>query len=270
MFEKIAFIGAGSMGEAIMSGLIAQQVVNRSHIYVTNKTDEDRLKELREKYSVHTSYDKEKVLKDASVVLLTMKPYDLDEALTSIVPYVKEDQLIISVAAGQPIEHIACLLQTKNPIVRAMPNTSASIGLSATALAAGAHVNEQERKMATKLFETIGHTDWIHEDDMHIITSIAGSGPAYFYYLVEAMEEAAIEAGLDQDVASTFIRQTILGAGHMLQNKETTAAILRKQITSPKGTTEAGIQALDAHKFAAAVHACVKGAKDRSIELGKS
>ena len=124
--------------------------------------------------------------------------------------------------------------------------------------------------MATTLFETIGHTDWIHEDDMHIITSIAGSGPAYFYYLVEAMEEAAIEAGLDQNIASTFIRQTILGAGHMLQNKETNAAILRKQITSPKGTTEAGIQALDAHKFTKAVHACVKGAKDRSIELGKS
>jgi len=137
MFEKIAFIGAGSMGEAIMSGLIAQQVVNRSQIYVTNKTDEARLKELQKKYSVHTSYDKEKVLKDASVVLLTMKPYDLEEALTSIVPYVKEDQLIISVAAGQPIDYIASLLQTKNPIVRAMPNTSASIGLSATALAAG-------------------------------------------------------------------------------------------------------------------------------------
>ncbi len=269
MFDKIAFIGAGSMGEAIMSGLIAQQVVDRSQIYVTNKTDENRLKELQGKYHVHTSYNKEEVLKDASVVLLTMKPYDLDEALTSITSYVTEDQLIISVAAGQSISHIASLLPTENPIVRAMPNTSATIGLSATALSAGEHVREQEREMATKLFETIGHADWIDEEDMHIITSIAGSGPAYFYYLVEVMEEAAIEAGLDQDVASTFIRQTILGAGHMLQNDKTTAASLRKQITSPKGTTEAGIQALDTHKFAEAIHACVKGARDRSIELGK-
>lgn len=268
MFDKIAFIGAGSMGEAIMSGLIAQQLVDRSQIYVTNKTDQVRLKTLQEKYRINTSYNKEEVLRGASVVLLTMKPYDLEEALTSIASYLTEDQLILSVAAGQSIDQIARLLYTKNPIVRVMPNTSASIGLSATALSAGEHVNESNREMATKLFETIGHTDWIDEDDMHIITSIAGSGPAYFYYLVEAMEEAAIEAGLDKDVASTFIRQTILGAGHMLQNQETTAAHLRKQITSPNGTTEAGIHALDAHKFVEAIHACVKGARDRSIELG--
>lgn len=269
MFDKIAFIGAGSMGEAIMSGLIARQVVDRSQMYVTNKTDEDRLKELKEMYDVHISYDKEEVLRGASVVLLTMKPYDLDEALTSIAPYVTADQLIVSVAAGQPISHIASMLRTENPIVRVMPNTSASIGLSATALSAGEHVSEQERVMATKLFDAIGLTDWIKEEDMHIITSIAGSGPAYFYYLVEAMEEAAVEAGLAQDVASTFIRQTILGAGHMLQNKESTAATLRKQITSPNGTTEAGIRALDTHHFVEAIHACVKGARDRSIELGE-
>ncbi|HLR15586.1 MAG TPA: pyrroline-5-carboxylate reductase [Bacillota bacterium] len=269
MFEKIAFIGAGSMGEAILSGLIAKHVVDASQIYVTNKTDENRLQELEETYHIHTSYNKEEVIKDASVVLLTMKPYDLDDALTSIRSYITEDQLVISVAAGQPIDHIAGLLKGGNPIVRAMPNTSASIGLSATALSAGKQVNAQERKMATKLFETIGHSDWIDEEDMHIITSIAGSGPAYFYYLVEEMEKAAIASGLDPQTASTFIRQTILGAGHMLQNKEITAAELRKRITSPNGTTEAGIRALDDHNFAEAVHACVQSAKDRSIELGK-
>jgi len=257
------------MGEAILSGLIAKHVVDASQIYVTNKTDEDRLQELEETYHIHRSYNKEEEIKDDSVVLLTIKPYDVDDALTSIRSYITDDQLVISVAAGQPIDHIAGLLKGENPIVRAMPNTSASIGLSATALSAGKQVSEQERMMATKLFETIGHTDWIDEEDMHIITSIAGSGPAYFYYLVEEMEKAAIASGLDAQTASTFIRQTILGAGHMLQNKEITAAELRKRITSPSGTTEAGIRALDDHNFAEAVHACVQSAKDRSIELGK-
>src|SRR5699024_3860079 len=178
-----------------------------------------------------------------------MKPYDVDDALTSIRSYITDDQLVISVAAGQPIDHIAGLLKGENPIVRAMPNTSASIGLSATALSAGKQVSEQERMMATKLFETIGHTDWIDEEDMHIITSIAGSGPAYFYYLVEEMEKAAIASGLDAQTASTFIHQTILGAGHMFQNKEIAAADLRKRTTSPSGTTEAGIRVLEDHNL---------------------
>lgn len=269
MFTKIAFIGAGSMAEAILSGLIHKNVVENSQVYVTNRNNEERLDELKERYGVTVSYDKKSVIQDADVVILSMKPYDIDDGIATIKPYIREDQLVISVLAGTSIERITSGIGADIPVIRAMPNTSAAIGLSATALAKGTAVNETHEQMSETLFQTIGITSFIEEEEMHIITSISGSGPAYFYYLVETMEKAAIASGLDPELASAFITQTIVGAGHMLEQEGAEAATLRKNITSPQGTTEAGLRALDEHQFTEAVTACVERARDRSIELGK-
>ncbi|WP_188942928.1 pyrroline-5-carboxylate reductase [Virgibacillus salexigens] len=268
MNKKIAFIGAGSMAEAIISGMVRAEIVDNEKIIVTNRSNRERITRLEQRYQINSMMDKEKLTTDTDIIILATKPYDMEQAIDSIKAYVTTDQLIISVTAGISTESIQELFGIEIPIIRAMPNTSASIGYSATALAAGIHASENHMKEARVLFETIGTTEIVDESDMHIVTGISGSGPAYIYYLVEAMEAAAISSGLDKDTAKSLIAQTILGAGEMLQQSEDTAAALREKITSPAGTTQAGIESLKRNDFQKIIMECVEAARDRSIELG--
>lgn len=269
MFNKIAFIGAGSMSEAMISGIINKNVLKSEQIYVTNKNNQERLNRLHERYHIKCEENKQIVVDQADIVILSMKPYDLKEAVLGLKSLIQPNQLIISVVAGVSTDYISQLLGMDNPIIRAMPNTSASIGYAATAISKGKYANDQHVDMAKQLFNTIGITVLIEEDDMHIVTAISGSGPAYFYYMVEALEKAAIESGLDPSIAKTLITQTIIGAGEMLRQSGESADILRKKVTSPAGTTEAGIKALMKHNFEDAIIECVKSAHNRSLELGK-
>lgn len=267
--EKIAFIGAGSMAEAIISGILQQKLITEEQIYVTNKSDIERLKSLHERYNVITDVDKARVIKGAKIVVLSMKPQDVEEAAKDIKPFINEDQLIISVIAGVPTDRIQNLLEKEIPIVRAMPNTSASIGMSGTAISQGRLAKDQHMQIAKQLFDTIGLTVVVAEEDMHIVTAISGSGPAYIYFLVEAMEEAAVEAGFARETAHKLIVQMIKGASDMLKTSHKSAKQLREEITSPQGTTEAGLKMLEKYNFQEALKACVNHARDRSIELGK-
>lgn len=206
---------------------------------------------------------------EADIIVLSMKPNDVAKAIDSISKYIKSNQLIISVIAGVSTSYLLTLFDKEIPIVRAMPNTSAAIGLSATALSLGKNATNKHEKLSESLFQTIGTTEFTDEENMHIVTGISGSGPAYVYYLVEAMEQAARESGLDKEVAQSLITQTIVGAGEMLKHSGKSAKILRQEITSPSGTTEAGLQALEKYDFKESIIACVNSARNRSIELGK-
>lgn len=269
MINKLAFIGAGSMAEAILSGILKQELVRSEQIFVTNHSNQVRLDLLKEHYHVQASHDKREVLQDADVVVLSMKPYDMSAAIDSIKSYLKPNQIVISVAAGVSTDYISLLVKGDNPIIRAMPNTSASIGLSATALAKGNTATEKHLTVAEQLFKTIGMTVNVEEQKMDAVTAISGSGPAYIYYLVEAMEKVAIDLGLDADIAKSLIIQTIIGAGEMLKSSEETPEKLRENITSPNGTTEAAIHTLKKYDFQKAIIECVKSASERSKELGK-
>lgn len=269
MVKKIAFIGAGSMAEAIIAGIIKQHVLDSEQIVVTNKNNHDRLDHLQKKYHVSCLQDKEAVITDAEIIILSVKPNDVREAIQSIKHHIMPHQLVISVVAGVSTEMIRELIQIDVPIIRAMPNTSALIGYSATALTGDQFATGEHLKKAEVLFNTIGMTTMIEEEDMHIVTGISGSGPAYIYYLVEAMEQAAIDAGCDPEVAKALIIQTVTGAGEMLKHSGKSAGQLRQDITSPQGTTEAGIKTLASYQFQTAVKQCVESARDRSIELGK-
>ncbi|MDY0394735.1 pyrroline-5-carboxylate reductase [Virgibacillus halophilus] len=234
MADKIAFIGAGSMAEAIISGILEMGVCSNEQILVTNKENEDRLAYLKGTYHVQTGQSKDNIMQDAAIVVLATKPYDIKQAIMGIKPFVKPNQLIISVVAGISTDFISTLLDKKVAVVRAMPNTSASIGMSATALAAGEFALTADMQRAKKLFETIGTAEIVAEADMHAVTAVSGSGPAYIYYLVEAMEKAAVRAGLPEKVAKQLIVQTVLGAGEMLQKTGESADMLREKITSKK------------------------------------
>jgi pyrroline-5-carboxylate reductase len=270
MNGKIVFIGAGSMTEAIIAGILNSKQVYAEDIYVTNKTNQERLRHLNHTYSVLTTTNKAAALKQGTIIVLSTKPYDMKDAIEEIKDYIRKDQLIISVIAGMSTDYIATLLEKNVPIVRAMPNTSASVGLSATAITAGKHANMTHLETATQLFNTIGSTVQVDEADMHTVTGISGSGPAFIYYFVEAMEKAAVEAGLDSEKAKELITQTVIGAGVMLKNSTDSAQVLRKKVTSKKGTTEAGIQTLDNYNFQQAIIQCINSARKRSIEIGKT
>lgn len=267
--EKISFVGAGSMAEAIIAGLVNKKVLPSEQIYVTNKENDARLQELREKYRIIGTKDKQETIEGADVVIIATKPHDVKEVVLEVKDLITEEQLIVSVVAGIATDFITQTLGKNAPVIRSMPNTSAALGYSATAIAQGTYATDEHIKMAESMFQSIGTVSVVEEEQMHIVTAISGSGPAYIYYLVEAMEKIAIEEGLDEQTAKQLITQTVIGSGKMLEAATEPVHVLRENVTSPNGTTFAGLETLRAYNFEEAIIECVKSAKNRSIELGK-
>lgn len=270
MLEKISFVGAGSMAESIIAGIVNEKHLHPEQIFVTNKNNKERLERLKERYQVQCTTDRQTAITDADMIVLSMKPHDLTNAIEEINEYIKPNQVVVTVLAGISMEYISSIIGADVPVVRAMPNTSASIGYSATAISRDDTVTDQQLEEIESLFNTIGTTTIIDEKDMHTVTGLSGSGPAYIYYLAEAMEEAAVNSGLDEKVAKQLIMQTITGAGEMLKRSGEPAEVLRKNITSPNGTTQAGLETLNDLNFQKAIKECVISARERSIELGKN
>lgn len=268
--KKIAFIGAGSMAEALISGIIENKLIDNKSIWVTNRADQGKLTELQNRYEVQTTYQLAEVFQDADIIFLAMKPRDAADAISRIKDYLTEGMLVISVLAGVGIRSIERLAEKPLAIVRAMPNTSAAVGKSATALAVNEKVSKKQMKLVTKMFETVGLTTIVQEEQLDAVTGLSGSGPAYIYYLAEAMEKSAIDIGLEKDVAKALIVQTLLGAAEMLSKSTKEPQQLRKEVTSPGGTTEAGIKILDSYSVQNAFIDCIKEATAQSKKLGKA
>lgn len=265
--DKIVFIGAGAMAEAIIVGLVNNRLVSCEQIWVTNYSDNQRLHQLEEKYSIQTTRDYNILFDEATIIILAMKPKDVADSLLSIEKYVNESQLLLSVLAGVSLSYFEQALNKSIPVIRAMPNTSATVSESATAIAGGKYTNNKHIKKADKLFTSIGMVEIVAEEDLHAVTGISGSGPAYLYYVAEALEEAANKQGLSQDITRKLVIQTFVGVANMLQHTTEPPSILRQNIMSPGGTTEAGIKTLNDHQFKQAIHACVEAAVKKSREL---
>ncbi|WP_078545897.1 pyrroline-5-carboxylate reductase ProI [Litchfieldia alkalitelluris] len=267
---KITFVGAGSMAEAIIAGMLQEELFKPNQITVTNRSNTERLRELHETYKVNVTQNKEEAVQHADILLLAMKPKDVRSGVQEIAPFSNGDQLVISVLAGVSTSTFLQLFEQNMAVVRAMPNTSAAIGKSATALAPGEYATEDQVKIVQELFETVGLVSIVEEEHLHAVTGLSGSGPAYVYYLVEAMEKAANQIGLEQDVAKDLILQTIIGAAEMLKSSPKHPSVLRKEVTSPGGTTEAGIGVLEKYHYQEAMIACITRATERSSELGQT
>lgn len=269
--HNIVFYGAGSMAEAIVRGMIARNVVDSGNIVMLNRSSNERLAELRSRYGVLGSNDPEQkteYLRNAPVIVLAMKPKDAAEALRGLGPLLSPEQLIVSVIAGLTIRTMQGLLGTPQPIVRTMPNTSSSIGLGATGIAFSKEVNDKSRRTALNMFEAIGLTAVIEEERMEILTGISGSGPAYIYYMMEAMIAAGIRGGLPAEQSTELTVQTVLGAARMVQQTGEEPAVLRKKVTSPNGSTQAAIEVLEKADFFESVIAAVNRCAERSREMG--
>ncbi|WP_409297931.1 pyrroline-5-carboxylate reductase [Peribacillus sp. SCS-26] len=268
--KKLAFIGGGSMAEAIISGITAKGILNPPQISVLNKSDQERLSFLHDKYGITAVYTMEELLMGADAAVLAVKPKDVIAALGAAKPHIQDDQLIISVAAGVSMESIERILGREASIIRAMPNTSAAIGKSATALAVNERAGSRQADDVHKIFSTIGIVSQVEESQLDAVTGLSGSGPAYIYYLAEAMMKSAREIGLQDATAKELTIQTLVGAAQMLQYSSKTPECLRKEVTSPGGTTEAGIRVLDQLGVHDAVIQCIKEASRQSTELGKN
>ncbi|MDX8344884.1 pyrroline-5-carboxylate reductase [Rossellomorea sp. YZS02] len=262
---KTLFIGAGSMAHALMSGALKAGVLRSEEVYVTNRANRQRLDEIMHEFCVRrmnrdTPYD---------VVVLAMKPKDFHEAAESIRPHLSEDTLVISVLAGITLEHISDRLSFNGAIARAMPNTSAALGKSATAVSFNGNLSHSQKVWTKILFESVGMATEVEEEKLDLITALSGSGPAYIYYIAEIMKNAAVELGLEEELAESMVTQTIAGASAMLSESGLEAGELRRNVTSAGGTTEAGIAKLEHHQVRDAFFQCITSAKDRSLVLGR-
>ncbi|WP_062110331.1 pyrroline-5-carboxylate reductase [Bacillus niameyensis] len=266
---KISFIGAGSIAEAIISGMLQKQICANDNIFVTNRMSQSRLSELKNKYGIQTTYDLQKISHNPDMIIMAVKPKDAVQILKKLAPYTNEHTFIVSVMAGVSMNIINNTLNKDCAVARAMPNTSASVGKSATAISFNPFVSDKQKQLANIVFESVGITTEVEEKQLDIVTGLAGSGPAYFYYIVEVMEKTAQELGIEQTTARELIIQTIAGAAEMLQTSGMEAQELRKKVTSPGGTTEAGIQILKDRNVDSAFTDCIKAATDHSKKLGE-
>lgn len=265
---RIGFLGAGSIVEAMLAGILKKGLISPDRIFVTNRNNQERLDQLSEAYGVRAILDKWEVIQSVDILILAMKPKDAGEALRELRGTVHQNQLVISVIAGVSTSLIGEWLGIDCPIIRTMPNTSSAVGLSATGLAANRFVSQEQLQLATKLFEAIGTVYPVAEEDLDIVTGLSGSGPAYIYYLVEAMMGAGATAGLDREMARQLTLQTVIGAAQMLMDTREDPALLRKKVTSPGGTTQAGLEVLEAYHFQQAVTTAILRATERSREMG--
>jgi pyrroline-5-carboxylate reductase len=268
--NKLAIIGAGSMAEAFISGILENDLIDQKNIWVTNNSNAKRLSYLSENYGVQSTYDLKELFNEADIVMLAMKPKDAATAIHSIRNHLTEQMLVISVLAGVSLNAIEELANKPLAIIRSMPNTSATVGKSATALAVNSRVSKDQIEKTTRIFDTVGLTSFVEEKHLDAVTGLSGSGPAYIYYLIEAMENSAVEIGLDSQVAKALIVQTLIGAAEMVKKSAKTSAQLRKDVTSPGGTTEAGIRILEEHGVQQAFISCIKAATAQSKKMGKA
>ncbi|MEU5642836.1 pyrroline-5-carboxylate reductase [Streptomyces milbemycinicus] len=262
--EKVAVLGTGKIGEALLSGMI-RSGWSPSDLLVTARRPE-RAAELRARHGVEAVSNAD-AAKIADTLILTVKPQDMGALLDELAPHVPADRLVISGAAGIPTAFFEARLAVGTPVVRVMTNTPALVDEAMSVISAGSHATEEHLAHAEAIFGGVGKTLRVPETQQDAATALSGSGPAYFYFLVEAMTDAGILLGLPRDKAHDLIVQAAIGAAVMLRDSGEHPVKLREAVTSPAGTTISAIRELESHGVRAALIAALEAARDRSREL---
>jgi pyrroline-5-carboxylate reductase len=263
--DGLAIVGAGKIGEALLSGLLRGHYAPDDVVVVEKHPD--RAAYLTATHDVRT-VEVAEAARAARTLLIAVKPQDIDGLLGEMRPHVSTSHVIVSVAAGVTTAHIESALGADVPVVRCMPNTPALVDEAMTAVSAGAHATPEHLAVAEKLLATVGKVVRVPESQLDAVTALSGSGPAYFFYLVEAMIDAGILLGLPRTLAAELIVQSAVGAAVMLRDSGEHPVQLREAVTSPGGTTIAAIRELEVHGVRAALLAAIEAAARRSAELG--
>ncbi len=267
--KTIGFIGGGNMATAIIGGLCADDPQAGASILVVEPVATIR-KQLENLYGVHGHSSPTEAIATTEIIILAVKPQIIPVVIQQIKAQLHPGQLLISIAAGVSCEKIESLLGRETAIVRAMPNTPALIGKGISGLYANAGCQQDDKNQAQAILAAVGQTVWVGDEQlMDAVTAVSGSGPAYAFYLIEAMRDAGVKAGLSLDLATTLAANTVAGAGQLALQSTTDVTQLRQQVTSPGGTTAAAMDELINSGWDKIIHRAVLSARDRGRELAR-
>jgi pyrroline-5-carboxylate reductase len=265
--KKLGFLGAGNMAAALIKGLLHGKVVPPEAI-VASDVKSERLDQLRAAHGIRTTTDNHALVRESDVVVLSVKPQVIDKVLTEVGKDVRANQLVISVAAGVPIEAIEMRLPPGSHVVRSMPNTPATVQAGATAIARGEHASDADLAVARELFEAVGRVVALDESQLDAVTGLSGSGPAYIMLIIEALADGGVKVGLHRDTALLLAAQTVLGSASLLLETGEHPGRLKDMVTSPGGTAIAGLHTLESGALRKTLIDAVEAATRRAGELG--
>lgn len=266
--KRIGIIGCGNMGEALIKGL-AQVSRKAKSLLIVSDADRIKSERMRRKYKVAVAENNESLADSSDIIILAVKPKDFDEAVGSIKSSLSRKKLLISIAAGVTTRQIEGLLSGDIPVIRVMPNMAAVIGESVSSISAGHFAAKAHIRTAKDIFSSLGDIVEIKEDLVDAITAISGSGPAYFFYLVESLIEAAEGIGLTKETARSIVLKTLVGSGKLLEALKSEPSDLRARVTSKGGTTEAALKVFESRNFKDIVKEAAIAACNRSKALSK-
>ena len=265
--SKICFIGAGNMASCIIGGLLkngfsAQQVI------ASAPSNEKNLNTLKDTLNIEISTNNQHAVANADIIVLSVKPQVLQSVCEEISNSVSHQPLIISIAAGISIDSIHAWLGDHLPIIRCMPNTPSQVLKGASGLIANKQVSDAQKQAASELFTAIGIVEWVKDEhQIHAVTALSGSGPAYIFLVIEAMEAAAIKQGLSPETARKLAAQTVAGAAEMVLSCDIEPAQLKRNVMSPGGTTERAIQTFESLGLVSIFESAINAAAERSVEM---
>ena len=267
--SKIAFIGAGNMAEALMNGLISSGVYKPADVTGAD-ISKQRLEYLNSKYGIKTTDKNSKAVKQADIIVLSVKPNHIHSVLDEINGELTPDKIIISIAAGISLSSIAQSLENKTKLIRVMPNTPALVLAGASVIYCNENVTAKEKERVKKIFESVGIAHMVEDESlMDPATGLSGSGPAYVSIFIEALADGGVKMGLPRDMAHQLAAQTVFGTAKMIIEGDTHPAQFKDKVSSPGGTTIEGIHNLEKGGFRSSVISAVEGATRRSKELSK-
>ena len=261
---KLSFLGAGAMAQALARGFVAAKIVAPADITLYSP---HRAPKFARELGARAATSVEQALEGAEVIVLAMKPHQIEGALAAVRELVTPAQLVISVAAGVSLARLQACFALEIPLVRAMPNTPALVGAGATAICGGAFANPQHLARARQMFESVGLCLEVTEAQMDGVTGVSGSGPAYVFAFIEAMADGGVRAGLPRETAMKLAAQTVMGAAQMVAQTGDHPGVLKDRVASPGGTTIAALHELERGGFRGAVMDAVVAAAERSREM---
>jgi pyrroline-5-carboxylate reductase len=266
MTYELGFIGAGNMAEAIARAAIDRGVLQAGQMIAFDPTPARQ--QVFRQLGVALAADNAAVIQGSRQVMLAVKPQVMSAAAADLARHLRDEQVVISIMAGITCAKLVATVGRPLRLVRVMPNTPLMAGKGMAGVALGPHARDGDEALTLKLFTAAGEAVVVDEKLIDAVTAVSGSGPAYVFYLAEAMEQAARDLGLGEH-APLFVKQTILGAAMLLTQSSDPPAELRRKVTSPGGTTQAAITHLESHQVRQAIEKAIAAAKDRSVELGR-
>jgi len=265
---KTGFIGAGNMASALIKGLIHSGTYNTDKLLASDK-EKGVLDAMTSQFGITCTLSNRELVRECSIIVLSVKPQNMRDVLEEMKGEIRDDHLIISIAAGIPLSVLRGVFEKDIPLIRVMPNTPALVQKGISALAGSALAGPEHMVRARHIFSAVGETVEVDESMMDAVTALSGSGPGYVFRMMECMVQAGVSAGLEEETSLRLVVQTFLGAAYLAKESEDSLSVLREKVTSPEGTTAEGLATFDRMGLEDMTVKAVEAACKRSVELGK-